>query len=118
MRERFGFISRTAVEIAAAGFKKFNKALRLAESVERLKQAYQGRRPEFLCAVRLAMVFSGEQRQIAAGSGNLDALAERFDEFHALGFMAGMVRPFAARGHAFAEIVCDRGKTHRQREIL
>ena len=108
------FATQPPARVTQAGQQDVVHALRLAKGIAALEQSHQRGCTQAHALMDLSVLASHHFGQFAAGCGHAQALAQLTQQLDAAGFVANMARPFLRRRQAFAQIVAQAGKAHRQ----
>ena len=103
--------------VALAGQQGIGKALRLAKCIAALQQAHQGRCVQIVAAVDVAVLARHNFGNVLAVQRHAQALAHLPEQAHAAHFVANMARQHIGWRRAFAQVVHQAGKAHRQRRF-
>jgi pimeloyl-ACP methyl ester carboxylesterase len=107
--------AEAAAEVALAGQQQLGEPRRAAQRVAALEQPQQRRRRQLQAAVHMAVLGCGDDGQLAAVVGRLQARGHVLRQGHAARLVADVPGPFGARRGALAEVVAQAGEAHRQR---
>ena len=88
------------------------EALGTAEGVQRFEGVEQGGGAQFGHAVIVQMIAGHQYGQFAVVFRRFQALAKRFDQRYATGFVGDVFRPLIGRGNALAQIMKQGGETN------